>query len=52
MSPTVIADVTAPPRCDWCLDALASPYLRRHDGTCLHVGCARLQARAASAPAH
>ena len=36
--------------CEWCGDALSSPYLRRHDGTGLHVACAKNYARAQAAP--
>jgi hypothetical protein len=34
--------------CEWCGDALSSPYLRRPDGIGLHVACAKDYARAAS----
>ncbi|HEX7133539.1 MAG TPA: hypothetical protein VF228_13260 [Iamia sp.] len=32
--------------CEWCGDPLSSPYLRRTDGTGLHVACAKNFARA------
>jgi hypothetical protein len=35
--------------CEWCGDALTSPYLRRHDGLGLHVACAKNYARAQAA---
>ncbi|HEU5151802.1 MAG TPA: hypothetical protein VFU19_14975 [Iamia sp.] len=31
--------------CEWCGDALSSPYLRRPDGSGLHVACAKDFAR-------
>ena len=36
--------------CEWCGDALSSPYLRRRDGVGLHVACAKHYARAQAVP--
>lgn len=36
--------------CEWCGDALSSPYLRRRDGVGLHVACAKHYARAQAIP--
>jgi hypothetical protein len=41
--------VVAVTACEWCGDALSSPYLRRHDGVGLHVACAKHYARAQAA---
>lgn len=38
--------VVAVAACEWCGDALSSPYLRRRDGVGLHVACAKNYARA------
>lgn len=52
MSATALLDdsaVVAVAACEWCGDALSSPYLRRHDGVGLHVACAKNYARAQAA---
>ncbi|QYG95037.1 hypothetical protein HC251_23145 [Iamia sp. SCSIO 61187] len=42
----VDADVPVAALCGWCAETLTSPYLRRPDGTGLHVACARAYAEA------
>jgi hypothetical protein len=45
---TIDPEVDVVAACEWCGDALSSPYLRRPDGVGLHVACAKDYARAAS----
>ena len=49
-SATIYAEVVvAVAACEWCGDDLSSPYLRRADGSGLHVACAKSYARASAA---